>query len=327
MTPELSIIVLCANTRELVVPCLESIQRHAPSTALEVILVDNASSDGTEDAVRSRFPAVRIIRNEENIGFARANNEALRVCRGEFALLLNDDTLILEGTLDELLGVMRRHPRAGIVGCRHVNGEGATQPAAGALPGYMTQVASFYGLRRLLSARTATRLSAAPGLGKLVRRLTQGYFIPFERNEETKRVGFISGACMLVRRELWEEIGLLDEEIFIYLEDVDWCRRAADAGWELYYVPTATIVHYGGQSSMKTSSGRTYHISERRIRSLMYYARKHDGRSGVLAAKAIVVPALIGRLGIAAARAVADRRRGSADPSHLLKVLRASLGA
>jgi GT2 family glycosyltransferase len=318
------------DTKEFVVPCLESIQANGPEALYEVVLVDNGSTDGTDDVVRQRFPSVRMIRNEANVGFTMANNQGLRACQGKYALLLNDDTVVLPGALAEMVNFMRQHPLAGIVGCKHIGPDGETQPAAGSLPGFWAQFASFYGLRRLLPKDVAGWLVRSPIGAAMLRRLAAGYFIPYEAGQKARKVGFVSGACLLARRELWEEIGLLDERIFIYLEDADWCRRAAAAGWELYYLPSARIVHHQGQSSMKRSGGRTYHMSSNRIQSLMYYCRKHNGMTGLIAAKAIVVPAIVGRLGLTTLRMLrpkADRRLLASEAAHLRSVLRVGLRA
>lgn len=225
---------------------------------------------------------------------------------------------------------MRSNPQVGIVGCRHEGIDGETQAAAGALPGLWTQVASFYGLKRLVPRAAAVRILGGGIGGSLFRRVTHGYFIPFEAGRQPRRVGFISGACLLARRTMWEEIGLLDERIFLYLEDVDWCRRAGSAGWHIYYLPSASIIHHRGQSTMKHSGGRTYQLSANRVRSLMYYFRKHGGLPAVTAAKAIVVPAIAGHLVVTSLRKLtpgANRRDLASDTAHLRDVLRVSFRA
>jgi GT2 family glycosyltransferase len=175
---------------------------------------------------------------------------------------------------------MREYPRAGLVGPRLVAADGTTQASASELPGLRMQLASFLGLRRLVPRRTALALAKTPGLRRVVYLLTAGYLTPALSGEAAerapRRVGFLSGACVMARREMWQEIGLLDDRIFLFLEDADWCRRAGEAGWELWYLPELEVVHLGGESFRVRSGGRSHHISRERCSSLIYYFEKHE---------------------------------------------------
>ena len=293
----LSVVIVSANTRKLLEACVASVQRSTEHCAAEVIVVDNASTDGSVQALRHRFPDVRLIENVENRGFAAANNQALMSCQGHFALLLNSDTIVSSEAIDEMLKFLEARPAAGVVGCRLVGEDGRTQPSASGLPGLRMQVASFLGLRRLIPARASVAVARAPLIRGLLDALSGGYFTPAATTSTPQRVEFLSGACMMMRRETWESIGLLDESIFLYLEDADWCRRARDAGWELFYIPSVRIVHFGGRSFAARSAGRTHHISRERVRSLFYYFRKYEPPWKIAVLKLVVVVSILVRLG------------------------------
>lgn len=325
----LSTIVVSANTRDLLEQCLRSATAAMAALDAELIVVDNASTDGSSDMVRGTFPGVRMIANDSNLGFATASNQGLRACSGRFALLLNSDTVVSRNALDSMVEFIVEHPHAGIVGPRLVGGDGATQASASDLPGLRMQIASFLGLRHLVPRNVARALARTPALGRVVDWLSGGYFTPALSSESTQRaprqVGFISGACLLARREMWEQIGVLDERIFLFLEDADWCRRAGEAGWDLWYIPEVEIVHLGGQSFRERSGGRSHHISRERCTSLIYYFNKHEPPWKVSLLKLVVLSSLHARLMKLALRRAAhkiDRETYAADASILRDALR-----
>ncbi|MDX6399728.1 MAG: hypothetical protein QOF27_334 [Gaiellaceae bacterium] len=305
----LSTIVVSSNTRDLLEQCLRSCVAALAGLDAELIVVDNASSDGSADMVRENFPGVRLIVNDANLGFAAASNQGLRVCSGQFSLLLNSDTVIDRGAFDAMIGFMLEHPRAGMAGPRLVDADGATQASASDLPGLRMQLASFLGLRHLVPRSAALGLARTPGVGRLLDAVTGDYLMPALSIDSTdpRQVEFISGACLLARRELWLQIGLLDEQIFLFLEDADWCRRAGEAGWELWYLPEVKVVHFGGQSFRARTSGHTHHISRERSASLIYYFNKHEQPWKVSLLKLIVLFSLQARLMKLAVRRAAHR--------------------
>jgi GT2 family glycosyltransferase len=325
----LSTIVVSASTRDLLEQCLGSATAATAGLDSELIVVDNASTDGSPDMVRERFPGVRVIANDSNLGFATASNQGLRACSGQFALLLNSDTVVSPNALATMVEFMVEHPRAGIVGPRLVGRDGATQASASDLPGLRMQIASFLGLRHLVPRSAARALAKTPVLGRAIDTLSSGYLTPALSSEPTQRtprqVGFISGACLLARREMWEEIGVLDERIFLFLEDADWCRRAGESGWELWYIPEVKIVHLGGQSFRARSGGRSHHISRERCTSLIYYFNKHEPAWKVSLLRLVVLSSLRARLLKLAVRRAAhqiDPETYAADASLLRDALR-----
>ena len=296
---DLAICIVSSNTRELLVKCLTSIEENADGLSLDVIVVDNASTDGSAQMIKE-FAWARLVANVENLGFAAASNMGLASCCAPFALLLNSDTTITAGALRGMIDFMNEHPRAGLVGPRLIGADGATQPSASDLPGLRMQIASFLGLRRLVPRSAALALARTPGVGRAFQALTSGYLTPGLSAEPTgslpKRVAFLSGACLLARRELWEQIGLLDERIFLFLEDADWCRRAGEAGWELWYLPGVEVVHFGGESFRARSGGHTHHVSRERAESLVYYFGKHEPRWKLAVLRLVMFSSLRARL-------------------------------
>ncbi len=222
-TVPLSVVIVTYNVRDLVVDCLHSLG----GEAAEVFVVDNASEDGTVEAVRATWPGVTVIANAVNRGFAAANNQALRLARGRHVCLLNPDTVVRSGALARLQEALEQNPRLGIVGPRLLNPDGSPQSAGLSFP-------TFGDLVR--GAVPWTRRTRAPrGAGR-----SGGDPLPYD---------WVIGACMVLRREVLEEVGLLDEEYFMYGEEKDLCCRAKQAGWQTACVPGAEVMHYGGHSA------------------------------------------------------------------------------
>lgn len=253
---QLSIVIVNWNTCDLLHRCLRAIGDHTHTlrpTGVEVLVVDNASSDGSAKMVREHFPDVRLLVNRENVGFARANNQAIRVSSGHHILLLNSDTEIHPGALDALVGFMDDHPQAGAAGARLFNADGSLQPSCHPM---LTPGREFWHLLFLESLRPLARY-------------------PMSRWDTTtpRRVEVIKGACLLLRREALDAIGLLDETYFMYTEEVDLCYRLACAGWELWWVPTSRVVHYGEASSRQAAEAMYVQL----YRSKMHFFRKFGG--------------------------------------------------
>ena len=226
-TPDLSIIIVNWNTRQLLLDCLRSLETPPPQHQLEVIVVDNASRDDSVVAVRAAFPAVRVIENAANRGFAAANNQAIAQSSGRYVLLLNSDTVVTPGALDGLVAFADAHPDVGVVGAQLLNGDGTLQPSWAAYPNLRSELFGKNLRVRSPYAETAAGIAYA--------------------------VDWIGGAALLARRAAIEQAGLLDEHYFMYSEETDWCYRIKQCGWEICYLPTASVVHFGGQSSRQAS--------------------------------------------------------------------------
>lgn len=256
---DLSIIIVNWNTKDFLLDCLESLFRHPPSREFEVIIIDNASTDGSVLLVQQKFPQVKLILNQSNKGFATANNQGLKIMKGNFALLLNPDTIVIEESIDKMIKFMETNERIGILGCKIKNPDGSLQASAFPHPTMFNELIS--GLRSNLHY-----------LGK---------FISYLSNRSTSwgdrptPVGWVSGACLMIRKKTIEEIGYMDEKIFLFGEDLDWCLRARKGGWEVFYLPQPFILHFGGQSTKKNLTGKIYSFYYKRF----YLTKKY--RSGI----------------------------------------------
>jgi GT2 family glycosyltransferase len=262
---DLSTIIVNWNTRDLLASCLESVvvTMH-DNLDSEIIVVDNASTDGSAAMVRERFPQVHLIENSENVGFARANNQAIRQSRGRYVLLLNSDTEVSQRALKTMTAFMEEHPRSGGCGPRLLNGDGTLQVSCHPM---LTPEREFW---RLIF------------LDRLWPRAT---YRQEKWNSQTPRqVEVIKGACFLLRRTALEQTGPLDELYFMYTEEVDLCCRLAQAGWELWWVPQAMVTHYGEASSKQAHEAMYLQL----YRSKAQFYRKFGGRRRVTRFKCLV---------------------------------------
>jgi N-acetylglucosaminyl-diphospho-decaprenol L-rhamnosyltransferase len=269
---ELTIILVNYHAREYLPACLAALEAAPPGVPHQVVLVDNSPGDGTAEAVRAHFPSVTIITNRANVGFGRACNQALRASDTPFVLLLNPDTEVQPGALDALLAALRANPQVAAAGPRLLYPDGRYQHSAFRLPGLAQAFFGFFSLVPLDS------------------RWNGRY--PLPRSSRPRAVEHLLGACLLIRREALETVGLLDERFFIYFEETDWCARARRAGWELWQVPTATVIHHSGATTRPVAEQMSLQFH----RSQALYYRKHRGLAGYLALKAIVVPGIAYRL-------------------------------
>jgi GT2 family glycosyltransferase len=243
---DLSVILVSYNTRVLLLDCLASLYRAAESVKMEVFVIDNASRDGSAEAVAESFPQVRLIHNANNRGFAAAVNQGLRESMGRLLLLLNPDTVLGAGTLTEMTSFLDRHREAGAAGAQLIHEDGRRQNSFANLPTLATELLN-KSLLRLIRP------------GKYLRK--EGKFTgPVE-------VESIIGACMMVKKEVCESVGLLDEGYFFFLEETDWCLRMRKAGWKIFFLPHVRVVHLQGRSASQdlTASRIEYYRSRYRF--------------------------------------------------------------
>ncbi|RMD94417.1 MAG: glycosyltransferase family 2 protein [Calditrichaeota bacterium] len=235
--PVLSVIIVNYNVKEFLQQALSSLRKALQGLRAEVFVVDNASDDGSVQLVRDQFPEVKLILNQKNLGFSRANNLALKQARGEYVVLLNPDTVAQEDTFTKLLRFMQNHPDAGMVGCKILNPDGSLQLAC--RRSFPTPWVAFTRLAGLSYLFPKSRI-----FGK--------YNLSYLPENQVSRVEAISGSFMMMRRQVLEQIGLLDEAFFLYGEDLDYCYRTSQAGWNIYYVPETQIIHFKGESSKRS---------------------------------------------------------------------------
>jgi len=238
--PELSVVIVNFNTRQLLRQCLESLRSAAGGIRTQVVVVDNASSDRSAEMVAECFPEVRLLRNPWNHGYARANNQGSRECGGQYLLLLNSDTVVKPDALQHMTDYLHHHPEVGVVGARLFYGDGRIQGSAKAFP---TPLNIFFGRKSLLSKLFPNN----PYTRRYLPCLSGDLREPVE-------VDYVSGAALMVRRALIDRVGPMDEGYFIYWEDADWCYRVRQHGWKVVYLPQAHIVHMEGMSSTRESA-------------------------------------------------------------------------
>ena len=271
--PDLSVIILTYNTRDFTLACVRAVLTEVTASpyTIEVIVVDNASTDDTVARLREQYPAVRLVVNEANLGFALGNNVGLAMAQGRYLLLLNSDTETQANALTSLVAFMEAHPDAGACGPQLLNSDGSLQPSGRDLP-------SVWGM--------------FAGMTKLYRLGKRDFYLQPGRDYcQVARVGEVSGAALLVRREVYEKVGGLDPNIFAYYEDIDWCKRIGEAGYAVYYVPSARVMHHW-KSTARTVSHLAYRASQD---SQRYYFAKHHRRlanwflRGLLVAKELAL--------------------------------------
>ena len=243
----LAIVIVSSNTRSDLENCLRSLDDHPPRVAHEIVVVDNASRDGSVEMVRSQWPEFRVIALHSNVGFASANNEGIRRTESELVLLLNSDTVVPDGAIDRLIGALQELPGASVVGPKIVNADGHAELSYGRM---MSPLAEWRQkrLERRASPRSLARLTS-----------------------RTRRVDWVTGACLLVRRRDAEAAGFLDERYFMYCEDVDFCAAVRANGGAVYFTPLAQIVHLRGRSWRANPTGTAEHYR----RSQLAFYRKH----------------------------------------------------
>jgi GT2 family glycosyltransferase len=253
---DVSIIIVSWRVKNLVKNCLDSIYRETTNLSLEVFVVDNASNDGTVEMVANLFPQVHVIASQQNLGFARACNQAIKESTGEAILLLNPDTEITGHAIEKTFQFMQRTQDAGIVGCRIVNADNSLQPSARHFPDFFSHVIILFKLHNFFPNFFPIRY----------------YYMRGWEHTETRIVDQIMGAFFMIRRPVLKAIGLLDTHFYIWYEEVDFCKRALEAGWKTYFYAEATIRHQKGQSFKQEKPLRLQAIFNR---SLLYYFFKH----------------------------------------------------
>ncbi len=239
---KLSLIIVNYNVKEFLLNLLDSLEKALSGTDSEIIVVDNASEDGSVEVIREKYPEVIVIANSDNPGFGRANNQGLEIAKGEYIVLINPDTIVREDTFIKMLSFFNEFPEAGMAGCKVLNPDGSLQlPCRRGFPGPWTSFTKVTGL--------STLLPKSP--------LFARYNLTYLDENDTYEVDAISGAFMMFRRKVYEEIGGFDPEFFMYGEDLDLCYRTQKAGFKVYYVHNTEIIHYKGESTRRSSMDET----------------------------------------------------------------------
>jgi N-acetylglucosaminyl-diphospho-decaprenol L-rhamnosyltransferase len=267
----LSIIIVNWNTRQHLLECLESIFANPTSAEFEVVVVDNASTDGSAEAVAGTYPQVKLIRSSENMGFARANNRAVAITASQYWLLLNPDTLVHAAAIDRLLQYLAEHSYVAAVGPMLLNPDGSGQLSIWRRPTLFREWWRLFHLDRLypLSEYPPSTLTS----------------------QRARRVDILHGACLLLRCNVVQAMGLFDEDYFVFSEEIDLCDRLGRAGWELHWVPEAVVTHKGSQSTRQVADAMFIELYRNKIN----FFRKRRGRLAALLYKLILLQAALAR--------------------------------
>lgn len=265
---KLSIIIVNYNTKKFLVDCLASIYQSKLTFKYEIIVVDNASTDGSGKIIKKDFPKVRLISNHKNLGFAKANNKAVKIAKGKYLLFLNPDTVILDQAVKKMVEQIVKNPEISALGPKTLNPDFSVQLTAFVkFPDFSVWLVNNLGLDRIFS-----RVWPAKNWpGK--------YYFSFQELNQKRQVSHLQGNCFLVPKEIFEKIGLFDTRFFLYREETDWFLRLAKAKGKIWYLPSAKIIHYGGQSTESGAwSSQKYYQA---ILSRYLYHLKHYGQGSL----------------------------------------------
>jgi len=251
-TPDISVIIVNYNDRIHLKGCLSSLKETVGEIPSEIVIIDNQSTDGTPEWIRAHAPGVRLIVNTENVGFARANNQGISESRGKYILFLNTDTVLEPQAVALLLEELRSNKNVGAVGPALLHEEKEYQVSFGKSVNFFREVVQ-----------------------KLV--LNPFYRFRLKRGPNKRRVGWLSAACLITRRDILDEVGYFDENFFLFFEDIDLCRRIRERGYELLYLPQARVYHLGGASTEGLKLFSRYHYRKSQI----YFYEKHNSKASL----------------------------------------------
>lgn len=255
---DLSIVIVSWNVRDYLKACIESIYKHTKGINFEVIVVDNASSDGSANMVRKFFPEVKIITNKYNAGFSKANNQAINMSKGKYIAILNPDTLLIEDIFNPIVKYLEKHNDIGAIGPKILNEDEKSiqYVCARRLPNPFFDLIDYMKLYRKFP------------------KIFGGSYMANWDHRTSRFVEVLSGACMVIRKKVIDEVGLFDENQFMYVDDIDLCKRMIKFGWKIYYYADVSLIHYGGESSKKIKE----FTNIKKLESKNYYYLKHHGK-------------------------------------------------
>jgi len=277
---DVSVIVVNWNTRDLLRTCLYTLKETIHALEVETIVVDNASRDGSVEMIQGEFSDVALLVNNRNRGFAAANNQALGQAHGRHILLLNSDTRVLPGAVEEMVAHMDAHPGVGAIGPRLLNENLSVQASIRGFPRLDDTVLEMLDVRRW------------PLVGPLARRVQAHTRASWSDHDQTREVDWVMGACLLLRREALEAVGMLDEGYFFFSEEVDLCYRLRQQGWQVVFLASAHIVHLGGRSAARVPAARlVWHY-----KGVLRFYQRHHGRASRLIVRGAIVVSMIQRI-------------------------------
>ena len=288
---DLSVVIVGWNAKHYLELCLDSLSVAPPRRSMEIIVVDNASSDGSVEMIEARFPTVKVIRSHENLGFARGNNVGIRQCQGRYIALVNPDVIVLPGCLDALADFLDQNPKVGNVGPRVLNPDMTMQSTCRKFP---TIWNNFCAASSLATVFKNSKFFA-------------GEHMFYFAHDRILPVDVLVGCFSMIRREAFDEVGLLDENLFMYGDDVDWCRRCWEAGWQVVFFPGAKAIHDRG----KITAPYPVRFAVAQQKSVLHYWTKHHGVWGIVGIRSITFLRHLVRYTLAAIMDLIHLRRGA----------------
>jgi GT2 family glycosyltransferase len=266
---ETSIIIVSWNVQELLRACLNSLElTQYEGQKIEVIVVDGGSKDGSVEMIRQDFPLVKLVAREDNVGFPKGNNLGMAQAKGDYFLLLNPDTEVIDDAPGTMVSFLKNNPQVGAVGPRLLNPDGTIQSSRRRFPTFATAVFESTWLE-----------SRAP------RSLLDQYYMNDLPEDESVEVDWLVGACLMVRREVYTSVGPMDEDYFMYSEELDWCRRIKENGWKIVNLPDAKVIHHYGKSSDQAIVQRHINFQQAKLR----YFRKFHGRETAIFLRSVLL--------------------------------------
>jgi len=290
-SPEISVVIVGWNAEHYLELCLESLRKDPPKRSMEVLVSDNASTDGSVEMIEAKFPWVKLIKNSENLGFSKGNNVAIRKCKGRYIALVNPDVIVFPGCLDALADFLDQNPKVGNVGPKVLNPDMSMQSTCRRFPTLWNNFCSASGL--------STRFKNS--------RFFAGEHMFYFPHDRTLPVDVIVGCFSMIRREAMDTVGLLDEDLFMYGDDVDWCRRARNAGWEVVFYPGGRAIHDRG----KITAPYPVRFAVAQQKSVLHYWKKHHSFLGVLGIRTIMFLHHLMRYTVAALSGLSSSEKGA----------------
>lgn len=266
--PDVSVVIVNWNARHWLSQALTSLHERTSEVSFEVIVVDNGSDDGSVPYIKDAWPDITLVPLDHNHGFAAANNIGFTYCRGSYVLLLNADTICLPTTVSGLVECMEAHPEAGCVGAKHYNPDGSLQWSIDDFPSLLNDTLQYTDLDRIRALRGWLR-----------------YKYPrWSAHDSEREVDWVNGACLMVRREVIDRVGDMDEYFFVYADELDWCLRIWRAGWTVRFTPRAEVIHFLGATFSSTDGWRRVLLYQ----SILRYYKKHYSRGYYTAMRAVL---------------------------------------
>jgi GT2 family glycosyltransferase len=265
---DVSVIIVNWNTKQLLRDCISSVYEHSDDIDYEIIVIDNASTDGSTEMVKADFPQVVLIENPDNRGFATANNQGIAIAKGRYVLLLNSDTVVLNDAIANTVRFADENPKTAVIGCRVLNPDKTLQRTCFMYPSVFNMLLSSTYLYKLFPKN----------------RFFGREQMTWWDRDDIRRVDVVTGCYMLVRQDAIEQVGMMDENFFMYGEETDWCYRFQKSGWEVMFAPVGEIIHFGGQS---TAQRPVAMIVQLRM-SILKFMRKHYNRPAYFTARLMV---------------------------------------